>query len=204
MEPPKFGIVVLFVVLLAGSFGAGYGFLQSNPNDSPERAAPRAAVPAKAEPAPALVKEEPAEQPKPKPIEKPRTARPAPRRVDPPAPLTAAEATRMGKSCVGQRVTWVGKWTHSQSSGTNGSKHIFETQGSEGSFSFDFPFVTVDAKPLEKLAKGQNVSEHFDELWGPTRVVTVTGTIAGLEKVIFIGRGTREQVPVLTNITIQQ
>ena len=83
-----------------------------------------------------------------------------------------------------------------------GSKHLFDTDGSQGVFSFDYPFVAEDPNPLQSVGKGQNVKEVFDQRWGSTRIVTVTGTIVRVEKLTVIGQGTRNNVPVLTDITI--
>src|SRR5579864_295480 len=116
-------------------------------------------------------------------------------------PLTCMEATKLGTDSVGKRVTWVGKWTHSQSSG-KGSKHTFDTQGPDGDFTFDYPFEAEDPKPLDRGQSGENVRERLDRTWGTARVVTVTGTISRVETLIFIGRGTRHDVPVLSDIQI--
>jgi hypothetical protein len=46
------------------------------------------------------------------------------------------------------------------------------------------------------------MTSFFDRKWGPSHIVTVTGTISRVETLIFIGRGTRYNVPVLTDIKI--
>jgi len=49
---------------------------------------------------------------------------------------------------------------------------------------------------------GRNITEAHNKRWGPTRVVTVTGTISRVVELMFIGRETRNDVPVLTDIQI--
>ncbi len=210
VDAQKLGVVFFFVVLLAGSFGAGYRFLQPTPDPVAADITPRPAARNDLEPAP---KEEPKEQaqepvkeqPKQKLLVKTTVERRPASRPEVPIPLSAAEVARFGAGCVGARVTWIGKWIHSQSSGkASNAQHIFESAGGGGDFSFDFPFIVADSKPLDRPVKGSNIKEFHDRRWGPTRIVTVTGTIDRLEKLIFIGRGTREQVPVLTEVMIRQ
>jgi hypothetical protein len=125
---------------------------------------------------------------------------------NPRRPLTCMEATKLGADCVGKRVTWVGKWTHSQSTTINrqeASQHIFYTPDAGGTFTFDYPFIAEDPKPLGHAQKGENIKEYFNRKWGSSGIVTVTGTIARVETLIFIGRGTRYDVPVLTDIQIK-
>jgi hypothetical protein len=193
----KLVLVLVFVALLAGSFVAGQFFLPTGPEAASERMTPRAASTEKVVPetttkddtasAPVAAEQTPSSE---------STSR---------EPLTCAEASRIGDRCIGERVTWVGKWIHSQSARVGhekGSQHIFNTQGPQGDYSFDCPFIAEDPNPLERAAKGQNVKERHDKRWGSTRIVTVTGTIARLETLVFIGKGTRHDVPVLSNITI--
>ena len=118
---------------------------------------------------------------------------------------TCADATKLGEACVGRRVTWYGQWTNSTSAtvkGKKGAMHVFNTVGPDGDYSFAFPFIAEDTNPLQTVPRGQDVRAHFDAKWGPSRVVTVTGTIARVEKLIMIGQGTRDRVPVLADITI--
>jgi hypothetical protein len=136
-----------------------------------------------------------------------RTAKDGPKKPKdgPKKPYTCADATKSGNDCVSRRVTWVGEWTHSQSAMVNrkmGASHIFNTVGPAGAFSFDYPFIAEDPHPLPSVPRGMNMHDHFNAKWGPTRIVTVTGTIARVERLIMIGKGTRDDVPVLTDITI--
>jgi hypothetical protein len=120
-------------------------------------------------------------------------------------PITCAEATKQGSECVGQRVTWVAKWTLSQSAPVDrqkGAQHIFYTQGPNGDYTFDYPFVAEDPKPLELSKKGEDIRADHARKWGPTGIVTVTGTITSVRTLILIGQGTRYNVPVLSDIKI--
>jgi hypothetical protein len=196
------------LVLFGGAFGAGFVFLK----DKSRKAADLpAAGPAELDGKPAEtvsrdVVKPASDDPQPKPETAKNSSTPSKRAAPQPKeapkkPLTCVEATKLGPDCVGRRVTWVGQWTHSQSSG-KGSKHIFNSQSPTGQFSFDCPFEAEDPKPLDRGQKGENVAEYFDKKWGPSRIVTVTGTISRVETLIFIGRGTRYNVPVLTDIKI--
>jgi hypothetical protein len=192
-------------VLLGGSFAAGLVYLKSKSRAAAD--AP-AAGPVKldgepAENAPGNADKPAGDDPQPKLEATKNNSMPAKRAAPPPKkPLTCMEATKLGADSVGRRVTWIGQWTHSQSKG-KGEKHIFYTQGPGGEFSFDYPFEAEDPKPLDHAQNGENVKEYFDSKWGPSRIVTVTGTINRVETLIFIGRGTRYSVPVLTDIQIK-
>lgn len=123
----------------------------------------------------------------------------------PRGPLTCADATRMGRNSVGQRVRWHGMWTNSDGEtvkGKRGAVHVFNTPDFNGDYTFAFPFMAEDTNPLERVLPGQNVGAHFDAKWGPSRIVIVSGTIARVTRLIVIGSGTRDNVPVLTDITI--
>src|SRR5262249_57714322 len=83
-----------------------------------------------------------------------------------------------------------------------GSEHFFYTQTPDGGFSFDYPFIAEDPKPLDSPKQAGGIREYFDRKWGPSRIVTVTGTISQLKTLIYIGEGTHYNVPVLTDIKI--
>jgi hypothetical protein len=144
-------------------------------------------------------------------------SKPAPKRVAaakdagkqpvavPQGPLTVAEATRLGRGTVGRRVKWWGQWTNSQSEtvkGKKGAVHVFNSPDANGDYTFQFPFMAEDTNPLDSVPRGMDVRAHFDAKWGPARIVIVTGTIAKVERLIMIGQGTRDNVPVLTDIAI--
>jgi len=119
--------------------------------------------------------------------------------------LTCIEATKQGVDCVGERVTWVGKWKSSQSATVErqkGSQHFFYTQTPDGGFTFDYPFIAEEPKPLELAKRPQDIRPLHEMKWGPSRVVTVTGTISQVKTLIYIGEGTHYNVPVLTDIKI--
>jgi hypothetical protein len=119
--------------------------------------------------------------------------------------LTCIEATKQGVDCVGERVTWVGKWKSSQSAtveNQKGSQHFFYTQSPQGGFTFDYPFIAEEPKPLELAKRPQDILPLRDKKWGPSLIVTVTGTISQVKTLIYIGEGTRYNVPVLTDIKI--
>jgi len=120
-------------------------------------------------------------------------------------PFTCADATKQGRDCIGQRVAWTGKWHLSQSATIDrqkGAQHIFYSPGSNGVFSFEYPFIAEEPKPLELAKKGESIRENHARKWGPTGIVTVTGTIARIDTLILIGEGTRYNVPVLTDVKI--
>ncbi|HEV3261515.1 MAG TPA: hypothetical protein VG013_31985 [Gemmataceae bacterium] len=221
----RLGIAIGFVAVLAGSFAATFPFLRSGASAEPKAATPRPASREDCRLAGATKTEttmKPPEERRQVPEKAVRIPLEEPRK-----PVTCAEATRLGKDCIGQRVTWVGKWIHSESAQydqTKGSWHIFETRaGPQDRFSSDYPFVAEDPNPLAPRPKGpnprelrqnprelarrlqelgQNLKESHKKRWGSTHVVTVTGTISRVVELIFIGRETRYDVPVLTDIKI--
>ena len=197
------------LVLFGGAFAAGFVYLKSKSQLAVEVPSGEP-IALNGKPADNLSGDaaEPAGdalQPKPEPAKTTLAPvkRPAqPTKATPKKSLTCVEATKLGADSVGKRVTWVGKWTHSQSSG-KGEKHIFYTQGPSGEFSFDDPFEAVDPRPRDPGRNGESMTSFFDRKWGPSHIVTVTGTISRVETLIFIGRGTRYNVPVLTDIEIK-
>src|SRR5712692_2556191 len=129
------GMAVVFVAVLAGTFGAAFAFLQTRSKVEPEALAPLPESPENVEPPP-TIKEEPT-------TKAPEDRKPAPKSA-PKKPFTCAEATKLGDDCVGRRVNWVGQWTNSQSTrigNKEGSQHLFNTRGPKGDFSFDYPFI---------------------------------------------------------------
>lgn len=111
----------------------------------------------------------------------------------PATPLTCAEATKLGADSVGRRVSWVGERNISESATINrakGTRHVFSSLGPTGAYSFDHPFVVEDPTPYQRPATPGQKPRHY----------TVTGTIARVQTLIAIGRGTRYNVPVLTDI----
>lgn len=199
MELGKLGAPIACAVLLIGSFVVGVFALQPRPATGPEVEAPPISPPETTVPATAPVPPKAVTETK-----LPEEKRPAPTEL-PRKPLTPAEASRLGEECIGQRVTWTGKWISTQSAPVGrqkGTQHIFETPGDSGAFSFDHPFIAEDPTPWQPAVKGENLTERKQRRWGATGVVTVTGTVDRLTRLMFIGRGTREQVPVLTDIKI--
>ena len=206
MSPAKAAIAL---VLVAAPFAGGYNFLQAGSRPLPE-----------AKPADGTLSttqnekettRDPANTDEADPPTKAtaRSLKTKPPRdeahVDVAKPLTCAEATKLGESAVGQQVSWTGKWIHTKSTRRGpkgGTDHVFETRGPKGDFTFDFPFVAEDTKGWEPVPKGTDLIEHHKKLWGPNNIVTVTGTIKRVETLIFINRGERYNVPVLTDITI--
>jgi hypothetical protein len=201
-------IGVCCLVMFGGAFAAGFVYLNAKsrtaadlPSSGPvqldgasaDNASGDATKPAGDNPQPNLEPAKTYSAPAKRPAKPPKET--------PKKPLTCVEATKLGADSVGKRVTWVGKWTHSQSSG-NGEKHTFDTQGPSGEFSFDYPFEAEDPRPRDQGRNGESITSYFDRKWGPSRVVTLTGTISRVETLIFIGRGTRYSVPVLTDIKI--
>src|SRR5262249_26444451 len=95
------------------------------------------------------------------------TAKDAPKK-----PFTCADATKQGADCVGRKVAWVGKWKSSQSATVEkqkGSEHFFYTQTPDGGFSFDYPFIAEDPRPLDSPKQAGGIREYFDRKWGPSR-----------------------------------
>jgi hypothetical protein len=217
MSPQKIGIVVGCVAAFAGVWAGAFYFIRSDANSAPKDSVPFVANTDSSPPAstnksevttpvPGENKEIPddSDRPSKKSQESVKDTSPK-RKARQPRPLTCLEATKMGRDCIGERVTWVGKWTNSQSAAVgrgNGSKHLFNSQGAQGNFSFDYPFVAEDPKPLPTIGKGQDIRAAFDQRWGPSRIVKVSGTITNVETLTVIGQGTRYNVPVLTDITI--
>jgi hypothetical protein len=201
-------IGVCCLVLFGGAFAAGFVFLNHKSRNAADLpAAGPADLDGKlAENVSRDVVKPTGDDPQPKPETAKNSPALAKRPTQPPKeppkkPLTCVEATKLGADSVGKRVTWVGQWTHSQSKG-KGEKHIFYTQGPSGEFSFDYPFEAEDPTPRDPGRNGESLTSFLDRKWGPSHIVTVTGTISRVETLIFIGRGTRYSVPVLTDIKI--
>ena len=201
-------IGVCCLVLFGGAFAAGFVFLHPKSRTAADLPAV-GPVQLDGEPANKAsddVAKPAGSDPQPKPESAKNSSTPTRRATQPPKeapkkPLTCVEATKLGADSVGKRVTWVGRWTASQSKG-KGEKHIFYTQGLSGEFSFDYPFEAEDPTPRDPGRNGESMTSFFDRKWGPSHIVTVTGTISRVETLIFIGRGTRYNVPVLTDIKI--
>lgn len=215
----KLGIATGCVVVFAGVFASSFLLLQTGSNTATQQgatpplarvdptppAAPSADLPAK--PAPDNRK------PLSNNTNRASSSRPATDgsdipepQDDPTKPLTCKEATKLGEGCIGRSVTWRGKWTHSKDTTIGqqkGSEHLFNTPGPKGDFSFDYPFLVEEPTPLSAVVKGQNVKARVDQKWGPTRVVTVTGTISRVVTLVTED-GLRYKVPVLTDAAINR
>jgi hypothetical protein len=214
------------VALLAGSFAAGFAFLHSStradPNEETARPSKSDSIGKAMGDDEGKAEQESRDQdPKEAPKKKPADAKPR-------KPLTRAEVSNEGSFYVGERVTWVAQWklTHSTLiDKKEGTQYIFDGQGPQGEFTFDFPFIAEEPTPM-KQSSGERViqdlvkrvlEEHRKS--APSKrpkgrqdakqdekslaiIVTVTGTIARLDTLIMLDRGTRYDVPVLTGITI--
>jgi hypothetical protein len=222
----RLGLPLLCVALLAGSFAAGFAFLHS-----PSRADPKEVIarpPESSDGGQAIgagegKAEQEARDQDPKEAPKKKTADAKPRK-----PLTRAEVANEGSFYVGERVTWVAEWKLTQSTliaKKEGTQHVFDGQGPQGEFSFDFPFIAEEPTPV-KQSPGRNVIQELVKRVMEERhkdsqakrpkgrqdpkehaksiaiIVTVTGTINRLDTLIMLDRGTRHDVPVLTDITI--
>jgi hypothetical protein len=216
----RLGIAIGCVVVFAGVFASSFLLLQTRSNTATQEGetSPLARVDPKLPAAPSadLPAQPPPDNRKPIPNNTNRHSNNSPAtdgddipepQDDPAKPLTCKEATRLGDGCIGRRVTWRGKWTHSQNATVGqqkGSEHVFNTPGPKGEFSFDYPFVVEEPTPLPAVVKGQNVRTPVDQKWGPTRVVTVTGTISRVVTLTVGGEGFHFKVPVLTDVTINR
>jgi hypothetical protein len=217
---------LLCVALLAGSFAVGFAFLHSSSRADPKEDIARSpksndghqamgADEGKAE------QESRDQDPKEAPKKKPADAKPR-------KPLTRAEVSNEGSFYIGERVTWVAEWKLTHSTLINkkeGTQYIFDGQGPQGEFSFDFPFIAEEPTSM-KQSPGERViqdvvkrvlEEHLKSVASKRPkgrqdakqddkslaiIVTVTGTITRLDTLIMLDRGTRYDVPVLTGITI--
>jgi hypothetical protein len=226
MSLQRLGLPLLCVALLAVSFAAGFAYLNSSSRaDSNEEIArsPRSNDGDQAKGADEGKAEQESRDQEPKKAPKKKPADAIARK-----PLTRAEVSNEGSFYVGERVAWVGEWKLTHSTLINkkeGTQYIFDGQGPLGEFSFDFPFIAEEPTPMKQSAgervirdlvqrqidehhknfaskqpkSRQDAKEHAKNI---AIIVTVTGTITRLDTLIMLGRGTRYDVPVLTDVTI--
>jgi hypothetical protein len=226
MGPQKLLPALLCVALLAGSFAAGFAFLHSStradPNEETARPSKSDSIGKAMGDDEGKAEQESRDQdPKEVPKKKPADAKPR-------KPLTRAEVSNEGSFYVGERVVWVAQWTLTHSTLINqkeGTQYIFNGQGPDGEFTFDFPIIGEEPTPIKQSPNERVIQDLVRRVLDEHRksapskrprgrqdakqddkslaiIVTVTGTISRVDTLIMLDKGTRYDVPVLTGISI--